>query len=158
MVSAMKKSMNLIALIFQSISAVFLFLPWIFIEEYWKQDGILLGYKLFRSESINFFGGTRGSWSFLCYLVLIIMILSVVVLLLSLADLNSIFTYYGIYLPVIALIACIAVTIIKCWGVSWFDGYGSIGHWNIKMGWLLYIVIALQIAAAVLSIVISRKR
>ena len=54
MVSAMKKSMNLIALIFQSISAVFLFLPWIFIEEYWKQDGILLGYKLFRSESINF--------------------------------------------------------------------------------------------------------
>lgn len=157
----MKKKVSLIALIFQAVVAVSLFLPWIFSEEYWARgNDILSPYRLKNAYSINFFGGTATSGGILSYLTLVVMILSVVILALICSNRIGVLTKYGIFTSVIALLLFAIVTFIRCSSRKTVGGTGldMVGYWNIKIGWLFYISFALQIATAVLAVLIALNK
>ena len=157
----MKKKISLIALIFQAVAAVSLFLPWIFSEEYWARgNDVLSPYRLQNAYSINFFGGTATSGGILSYLTLIVMILSVVVFALICSNTISPLTKYGVFTSVIALVLFAIVTFIRCATRKSVGGTGldMVGFWNIKIGWLFYISFALQIVAAVLAVLLALNK
>lgn len=155
----MKKKATLIALIFQCVTIVSLFLPWIFNEEYWKlETGTIGTFRLHHVTPMNFFGGSAQGGGILCYLTALVMALAVVALVLLMSGKTGKFTQIGAYAPAASFLLLLAATIYRC-ATRVDNGFIEIsGHWYIKMGWLLYIVIALQLAAAVLSFLLARNK
>ena len=152
----MRKKVSLIALIFQAVSAVALFLPWIYGEEYWMRgDSVLSGYRLHRTTEINFFDGTAEGGGILSYITLALMVLSVIALIAMLAGRRA---RAGGLLPLLSLVMLAVAVIIRC-STRVDNGYTELyGWWTCRFGWLLYIVFALQLVAAVLGILLLRDR
>ena len=58
------RTMTLLALIFQSVAAVALFMPGIYKEIYWKRGpGALDPYTKLWEKAVSFFGGTPEGWA-----------------------------------------------------------------------------------------------
>lgn len=152
----MKKRVSLIALIFQAVVAVSLFLPWIFSEVYWSNGGnIWAGMTRQHATSINFFGGLASSGGILSYLTLAVMIFSVMIFAFICSEKFSSLTKYGVFAPVIAFLLCVIVTYIRC---SSRSNANEESFWSIEIGWLLYISLALQIVTAILAVLIGLNK
>lgn len=160
----MKKKASLAALILQAVAAVALFLPWVYSQAYWRQTTQFpYGFTKRYTYAISFFGGVQGSGGALSYLALAVMILAIVVLALVLAGRSGPITQMGIYASPLALVLAAAAALIRILNRSYEGGDtindpSTTAFWEISPGWLFYIIAALQIAAAVLCILIALNK
>lgn len=157
----MKKNVNLIALIFQAVAAVSLFLPWMYAESYYgPSDSYYGGFTVYRTLGIGFFGGTADGPGFFGYLTLIVMIAAIVLLALQLSGKKLGVEKIANFVPAAAFVLFLLTSIIRFLSRT-PNGGESIndplcnGWWTYGPGWLFFIVAALQLATAVLAILMG---
>lgn len=151
-----KKRAALIALIFEAVSLVALFLPGVYAQEYWKADEDW-GWGIFtklRVEAVNFLPSTTEGPGLSAYLTLLALAAAVIVLALFLGgrigsgQKGSRLTA----LPALAFVLLLVTAVLRIF--SDVDN-GTNGYWRYGFGWLLYPVLALALAAAVLSVLLA---
>ena len=155
----MKKRMTVLTLIFQAVAAVGLFLPWIYQEHYWKAGYI--GFTLHHTTDINFFGGSAKGGGLLAVLTLMLMAASVAFLAFALTGKKTRLDRMGYLLPAASFAALTISMTLRLLDLV-LNGGSSLddcnGYWRFSLGWLMYLVLALALAAAVLAILIRMGR
>lgn len=153
------RTLTLLALIFQSVAAVGLFLPGVYKEIYWKRGpGALDPYTKLWEKAISFFGGTPRGCGILGYLTLLVMAAAITFLALRLLGKGGQLAKMGSFGPALSLVLLILVTVLRCLDPinAGSDQYGPTGHWWLEPNWLFFILTALQLAAAVLALLAAR--
>lgn len=154
------RTMTLLALIFQSVAAVALFMPGIYKEIYWKRGpGALDPYTKLWEKAVSFFGGTPEGCGLLGYLTLLAMAAAIAALALRLLGKGVKPVELGRFGPAFSLILLIWVTGFRCLDPvnTTSDQYGPVGHWCLEPNWLFFILTALQLAAAVLAVLAAQS-
>ena len=153
----MKKEMSILALVFQLCSSLALFLPFVWIEVYLKMGDWGEGFSRHHSSMCNFFSGSQYSIGFIGILTLFTGILSAVLIALFIAKKVNRKIMFVTATPTICLIVAVLIRTLSFYSFSGVERIGleRVGFWEFKFGWLLYIIIGLQIAVSVISILLA---
>ncbi len=160
----MKKRLTLAALILQGISVLLLFMPWMYNELYWKKEAGSIGvFDLWFEDPVSFFGGMSPTRSPLSMVTLAVMILAMAVMTLAVMGKGGALTRYGLYASPLALVM-LAATVMMRTGKEVLDGGTETfdldcrGKWELNTGWMFYVVLLVQIAAAVLCVLVALNK
>ena len=131
----MKRSRT-ICLILESVSAIALFLPWCYLEKYYSHGTNTHTYNQ------NFFGGLSAGGGVISYIVLLLMLVSIAWLVKGIISGKKI-SLLEFLLPIFSLVF-LAISVFFRTDMLIDDG--TYAFWRFDLNWLLYIIIAMQIA------------
>lgn len=132
------KKIRIICLVLESVATTALFLPWCYSEKYFSHGTNTHTYNQ------NFFGGLSQGGGVISYIVLLLMIASIILIVRGIISSKDV-SLLEVLFPFFALIF-MAISVFIRTEVLVDDGIFA--FWRFDFNWLMYIIIAIQIAIA----------
>ena len=152
----MKRRAALITLIFDAVALVGLFLPGVYTMSYWMVN-LEYGWGAYTrswSQAVNFLSVPTEGPGLVTYLALLALAASVVVMGLMMGGKLGKGAKGGpvAALPALAFVLVLLAAILRMNARIENSEYG---YWTFSFGWILYLILALSLAAGVLSLLLA---